>query len=81
VQRPVLVVRTRNVPDDLRLDALRNDGPVQASSLPYSHRPHRGLDLDAPERSNIGARVVPLDEIRRTAAVGGVINEYHGRAA
>lgn len=46
-----------------------------------SHRPHRGLDLDAPERSNIGARVVPLDEIRRTAAVGGFINEYHGRAA
>jgi putative transposase len=46
-----------------------------------SHRPHRGLDLDAPERSNIGARVVPLHEIRRTAAVGGFINEYHGRAA
>jgi putative transposase len=46
-----------------------------------SHRPHRGIDLNAPDRLNVDARVVSLDEIRRTARVSGLINEYRGQAA
>ena len=46
-----------------------------------THRPHRGIDLDAPERIDLGAEVVPPEEIRRIAAVDGMLNEYHGRAA
>lgn len=44
-----------------------------------SHRPHRGIAFNAPEKLNVDARVVSLDEIRRTANVGGLINEYGGR--
>jgi putative transposase len=46
-----------------------------------SHRPHRGIDLDAPERMDSGLATIPLDDIRRTKAVGGLITEYHGVAA
>jgi hypothetical protein len=46
-----------------------------------SHRPHRGIDLNAPERDDFGSRPVPLDEIERTAVVGGLISEYNGEAA
>jgi transposase InsO family protein len=46
-----------------------------------SHRPHRGIDLNAPERNDFSPRVVPLDEIERTAVVGGLISEYHVEAA
>ncbi|MEX2440059.1 MAG: integrase core domain-containing protein [Actinomycetota bacterium] len=46
-----------------------------------SHRPHRGIDLEAPD----GVRgepqeAVPLDEVRRTKVVSGLISEYR-RAA
>ena len=46
-----------------------------------SHRPHRGIDLNAPERNGFDPRAVRLDEIERTAVVGGLINEYQGEAA
>jgi putative transposase len=46
-----------------------------------SHRPHRGIDLNAPRGSTSSARVVSLDEIRRSAIVGGLIIEYRGQAA
>jgi len=47
-----------------------------------SHRPHRGIDLNAPERNDFHPRAVPLDEIERAAVVGGLISEYqHGEAA
>jgi putative transposase len=46
-----------------------------------SHRPHRGIDLNAPKRNDFGPQAVPLDEIERTAVVGGLISEYHGEAA
>jgi len=46
-----------------------------------SHRPHRGIDLNAPERNGFDPRPVRLDEIERTAVVGGLINEYQGEAA
>ncbi len=46
-----------------------------------SHRPHRGIDLNAPEGDAFGPRAVPLDEIERTAVVGGLISEYNGEAA
>jgi putative transposase len=46
-----------------------------------SHRPHRGIDLNAPERNDVGSRPVPLDEIERTAVAGGLIGEYKGEAA
>jgi hypothetical protein len=43
-----------------------------------SHRPHRGIDLNAPEMIHVHARVVSLDEIRRSARVGGLTNVYRG---
>jgi transposase InsO family protein len=46
-----------------------------------SHRPHRGIELNAPERNDFSPRVVPLDEIERAAVVGGLISEYHVEAA
>jgi hypothetical protein len=46
-----------------------------------SHRPHRGIDLNPPERNGFGPRAVRLDQIERTSVVGGLINEYHGEAA
>jgi hypothetical protein len=50
-------------------------------SADNSHRPHRGIDLNTPERNGFGPGVVPLDEIERTAVVGGLISEYHREAA
>jgi putative transposase len=46
-----------------------------------SHRPHRGLDLEAPEPVDAVHSSVPIKEIRRKGAVGGLINEYRARAA
>jgi putative transposase len=46
-----------------------------------SHRPHRGIDLHAPERVGSDAAVVPLRQIRRTKVVAALINEYCERAA
>jgi hypothetical protein len=46
-----------------------------------SHRPHRGIDLNVPERNDFGPRVVPPDEIERTVVVGGLISKYHVEAA
>jgi transposase InsO family protein len=46
-----------------------------------SHRPHRGIDLAAPQTVDLGAKHVPVCEIVRTWAVDGLINEYHGQAA
>jgi transposase InsO family protein len=46
-----------------------------------SHRPHRGIDLAAPQTIDLGAEPVPACEIVRTGAVDGLINEYHGQAA
>lgn len=45
-----------------------------------SHRPHRGIGLDAPEAIGADVAVVPLDQVRRTRAAHGLISEY-GRAA
>jgi transposase InsO family protein len=46
-----------------------------------SHRPHRGIDLAAPQTIDLGAEPVPACEIVMTGAVDGLINEYHGQAA
>ncbi len=46
-----------------------------------SHRPHRGIDLQAPDTLEADSSVVPIDEIRRTRVVSGLISEYHGVAA
>lgn len=45
-----------------------------------SHRPHRGIDLDAPESIGTQTDVVPLGEIGRTRVINGLISEY-GKAA
>ena len=45
------------------------------------HRPHRGIGLDPPEALDVGATTVPIEEIRRTRSVGGLITEYRGVAA
>ena len=45
------------------------------------HRPHRGIGLDPPEALDVGATTVPIEEIRRTRSVGGLITEYRGIAA
>ena len=44
-----------------------------------SHRPHRGIDLAAPQPIDLGAPLVPACEIVRIGAVEGLINEYHAR--
>jgi putative transposase len=46
-----------------------------------THRPHRGLNLDAPESIDAVHPSVPIKEIRRKGVVGGLINEYGARAA
>ena len=46
-----------------------------------SHRPHRGLALEAPAGREAKRSPIPIDMIRTRPAVGGFINEYHGRAA
>lgn len=45
------------------------------------HRPHRGIGLDPPEALDVEAAAVPIEEIRRTRSVGGLITEYRGVAA
>lgn len=46
-----------------------------------SHRPHRGIDLHAPETIGTQVALVPIQQIRRTKALGGLISEYHRVAA
>ncbi|MEX0833681.1 MAG: integrase core domain-containing protein [Actinomycetota bacterium] len=46
-----------------------------------SHRPHRGIDLHAPQTIGADAPLVPIAQIRRTRALGGLISEYHQVAA
>jgi transposase InsO family protein len=46
-----------------------------------THRPHRGIDLSAPETIAVDPTPVPFEQIRRSAVIGGLINEYHGEAA
>ena len=46
-----------------------------------SHRPHRGLALETPAGRDAERSPIPIDMIRPRPAVGGFINEYHGRAA
>jgi len=43
--------------------------------------PRERRHLNAPERNDFDPKAVPLDEIERTAVVGGLINEYQGEAA
>jgi putative transposase len=46
-----------------------------------AHRPHRGLDLDPPERAGVDEPRIPVEEILRKRVVGGLINEYGSEAA
>ena len=46
-----------------------------------SHRPHRGIDLQAPDSIGTVADVARMADIRRRRAVGGLINEYYARSA
>lgn len=50
-----------------------------------SHRPHRGIDLDAPGATDLGsdviAEVVRFADVRRRAIIRGLINEYHREVA
>jgi transposase InsO family protein len=46
-----------------------------------AHRPHRGLDLDPPERAGVDQARIPVEEILRKRVVGGLVNEYGGDAA
>ncbi len=46
-----------------------------------SRRPHRGIDLHAPETIDVISEQVPVDKIERCRVLGGLINEYHERAA
>lgn len=59
----------------------RHVDPVIASYVrPYNaERPHRGIDLRAPEKQSHVEPVVP--EIRRRDLLGGLIHEYHAVAA
>jgi putative transposase len=46
-----------------------------------SHRPHQGIDLQAPETIGVIPTPVPIHQIQRRRVVGGLITEYHARAA
>ena len=46
-----------------------------------SHRPHRGIGLDAPDGLGVEPAVVPLNEVHRTRVVSGLISEYDRVAA
>lgn len=46
-----------------------------------SHRPHRGLALEARAGRGAERSPIPIDMIRPRPVVGGFINEYHARAA
>lgn len=46
-----------------------------------SHRPHRGIDLQAPDAIGAVAPVARIQDVRRHPVLEGLINEYHARAA
>jgi putative transposase len=46
-----------------------------------SHRPHRGLALETPAERDAERSPITIDMIRLRPVVGGLINEYHRRAA
>jgi putative transposase len=49
-----------------------------------SHRPHRGLDLRRPVDIGVpirGPGEARPEAIRRRDVLGGLVNEYHARAA
>jgi putative transposase len=46
-----------------------------------SHRPHRGIDLAAPDTLGVAPIQVPTGRIRRRGVIGSLISEYHGLAA
>jgi putative transposase len=46
-----------------------------------SHRPHRGIALDAPDGTRVSDHGVPTAQIQRTRVMSGLISEYHGAAA
>ena len=46
-----------------------------------AHRPHRGLDLEAPESTCAVHPTTPIGEIHPDRVVGGLISEYRPRAA
>ena len=46
-----------------------------------SHRPHQGIDLCAPDTIGTTPSPVQISEIRRRRVLGGLISEYHARAA
>jgi len=46
-----------------------------------SHRPHRGIDLQAPDTIGVAPEVARISDIRRRRVLGGLINEYYARAA
>lgn len=55
---------------------------LQAYEAHYnSHRPHRGIDLAAPDTLGVSPFPVRIDRIRRQKVLGGLINEYYGAAA
>jgi transposase InsO family protein len=45
------------------------------------HRPHRGIDLTAPQTIDLAAEPDSAREVVRTGAVDGLISEYQRRAA
>jgi transposase InsO family protein len=46
-----------------------------------SHRPHRGLNLQAPATIGVFSTPRPIRQIERRELLGGLISEYHGVAA
>jgi len=44
-------------------------------------RPHRGLDLVAPEGTKVVSPITIEDSVRRRDLLGGLIHEYYRKAA
>jgi transposase InsO family protein len=81
-ERAILTIKTE-VTDHVLILGLRHLDRLLAEYEEHynSHRPHRGIELAAPETIGVTPEVANIADIRRRRTVGGLINEYHARAA
>lgn len=81
-ERAILTIKTE-VTDQVLILGLRHLDRLMAEYEEHynSHRPHRRIDLASPETIGVVPEVVNIVDIRRRCSVGGLINEYHARAA
>jgi len=81
-ERAIRTVKTEGTDRILVTGKRHLDRFLQGFERCYNfHRPHRGIDLHAPETVGATPKTVPLGRIERRRVLGGLTNEYHERAA